>query len=154
MSTPQQGAVAPYQGQAVSPSAMTDPQSAAAHSMTGVLSRLVRDSGVFRNEAEVLSAISTVEGFFKHLIDPGQRQAVKREHDIAPVEDVTQRTPPANAAAMPQPVPNSRIDYAELARYIVAAQRAASDQGEVHEITDAPEKKENPPAEDSGSNGF
>lgn len=158
MSTPQQGAsVAPYQGQAVTPSAVIDAHSVASHNFLSVISRLVRDSGVFRNEGELLQALDHVAAFAGHLITKKDHKNVVREHDIAPVEDVRLRKAP-QVGAMPQPV-GPAIDYALLAQYIVAAQaQAAQAQAadpEVHSITDVPEKKNGEiPASSESDTGF
>lgn len=154
MSTPQQGAVAPYQGQAVTPSAVINSHAVAAHGFLSTISRLVRDSGVFRNESDLLSALSSVEAFGKHLIEAKDRKNVVREHDVAPVEDVRMRKPP-NSAAVPQMGNSAPIDYALLAQYIVAAQRQQdANPPEVHEITDAKPSNGEASAVESGADGF
>lgn len=151
MSTPQ-GAVAPYQGQAVQPSAVIDSKAVAAHGFFATLARLVRESGVFRDEASMLRAVESVLGMEKHLVpDASTRNSVVREHDVAPVEDVRLRKPPAGGV-VPQPAGTPPIDYALLAQYIVAAQQQAQSQPapEVHEITDAPAKVDSAPASEDG----
>lgn len=151
----QQGAVAPYQdqspaltGQVIAPSA--SPDSHTKHQFVQMLRAMVDHSTAFMTEEAKLDAHRTLEAFRRVIVPPEHVHSVVKETDRAPVEDVRLRRAP-NAA--PNIVPGTPvIDYALLAQYIVAAQKAQEQNttavqvppaapvaGEVHVITDAPE---------------
>jgi hypothetical protein len=91
------------------------------HRFLTIVETLVRDSGAFREETAVLDALRDIKDFGQTFIEAGEREAVRTENDTAPVEDVRLRRPPGGYAPVPAAAP-VQIDYAMLARYIVAAQ--------------------------------
>lgn len=117
------GALAPLvQGEVLSPSAVSDPISFAAHDFTNVLRNIVKNSPVaFKSEADVLAALNAIDAFEKRLIPSKDHSMVAAETDHAPWEDVSQRTPPQVGGLVPSNVP--QIDYGALARAIIQAQQ-------------------------------
>lgn len=130
-----------YQGEVVEPSHVSAPHSYAAHDFFNTIRDLLHQAK-FHNEQQLLNALSTVDGYEKHVTGPDARYVVS-DGDRAAMEDVGLRIPPT--AGLPQLAPAQQIDYARLAAAIVAAQAAAKadthaqpvPEGGVPSITDA-----------------
>ena len=138
MTTPA-GAVAPYQGQAVAPSAVIDARSTATHAFMNVIRSVVTSLPVFSTETDALEAIRAIGAFEKHLVP--ELHKVVREGETAPVEDVRLRRAP-NSAPPQTAAAGEPIDYARLAAAIAAHMKGETTpaDSEVHSITDVPEK--------------
>lgn len=122
MSTPQAGVVTPYQG-AIS-GQVVDRKSEIAHDFFNIVRSLIRQSGVFREEEHVLSALRAVDSYSRSVLG-SEHVRVQREGEPAPVEDVTQRKPPLGT--MPT-VSGPPIDYRALAEAMYAVQQAHAQQ--------------------------
>jgi hypothetical protein len=143
MSTPA-GADVPYtQGSVLEPSATVDGHSFAAHDYFNMIRQLIDGSTAFRTEDARLKAHEIALKFEKHTVKPADQKHVVSETDVAPIEDVRLRKPPAGFPVAPTVV-GPPIDYALLAQAIVAAQQqqAAVAPAQVHEITDVPASKQ------------
>lgn len=117
--------VTPVSGQVVSapidPTHVSAPHSFSAHDFFNVLRTVVKNTNAFVNESDKLAALNVIQDYESHIVPPSDQNVVVSEDDAAPVEDVSQRTPPmvgipAPAAAAPA------IDYNQLARALVQAQ--------------------------------
>jgi hypothetical protein len=135
MTTPA-GALAPYQGQAVAPSAVVDARSTATHAFMNVIRSVVTALPVFSVESDALEAIRAIGAFEKHLIP--ELHKVLREGETAPVEDVRLRRGP-NQAPPQATAAGEPIDYNKLAAAIAAHMKGntAPAPAVVHDITDA-----------------
>jgi hypothetical protein len=91
-----------------------------------VLKDVLHAVPVYKNETQVLSAVTTVENFVKSFIKPSEVPAVATGEERASVEDVSQRTPPPGMVGAPGPVNTLAIDYDKLAQALIRAQAAAS----------------------------
>lgn len=108
---------------AITATQVMDPISMAAHKFGNTLRHLILNThGVFKTEGAMRDALDAITAFETHLIPPRDRNLVRSDTDMAPVEDVTKRVPPRGATP-PQP-PGPAIDYAALAQALIAAQEA------------------------------
>lgn len=148
MTNPQQGAVAPYQGQAVqgsvvSPTAVVDAKSNRTRNFLNAISHIIRHTpALYHSEQEKLEALTAVEDYAKEMLGRDFSRTISEDHP-APVEDVRLRRAP-NSSTLPA-VSGPAIDYRALAAAIVAVQRenAAADAEAaappvVHTVTDVP----------------
>lgn len=117
-------------GQVITPDAVLDPMSMAAHAFCNVVRDLVFRSPVYHTESDRHAALDAVDAFERRMVPSQDRQHVLSEDDPAPREDVSQRVPP-RVGAMPVPV-GPAIDYAALAKALVAAQQAAQENAQAN----------------------
>lgn len=132
------------QGQVTSdtlvPSVWAGPGSVAAREFFNTVRTLIHRAGAYHNESDLFKALQSVDAYERNVIPASDRARVVTEDDRAPVEDVTLRRPAANG--LPVQPASGPIDYAQLARAIVAAQAEqareaqASADAAVHTITD------------------
>jgi hypothetical protein len=137
MSTPLAG-LAPrtVAGQVVTPTAMIDAKSEAAHAFANVIRTLVQRSvGAFHNETDQDNAMNAVAAYERQLVPLTTLQALHEEMaGVAQKEDVSLRLPPNNSGPVSATIAQS-IDYnrlaAAVAAHMLAAQSAASSETEV-----------------------
>lgn len=115
------------------PSHVSQPGSFPAHDFFNVVRTLVRNSRL-HNQSDVEGALAAIDAYEYHVIPAPDREVVKSENDLAPIEDVSKRHAPSSVAAPPVPA-GPAIDYDLLARAMVRAQQAqqANQEGDSEE---------------------
>lgn len=108
--------------EAISPTRIAAPSASPAHQFFNVVRDLIKRT-TYHTEGEALDALSAVSAYEKQVITAGDLRQVSTDNDPAPVEDVSQRKAPNQAA--PQHTAVAPIDYNQLAAALIAAQQAA-----------------------------
>lgn len=107
-----------------SPPRVSSPSPGAVFRLGELLKTLLHQSvGVFKNENDLLRALTVVDDFVRAFVPGSAMAALVTGDEQAAREDVSQRTPPTMsnpATAYPG------LDYARLAQAILAAQREAA----------------------------
>ena len=108
-------------GRVVQPAATAGPQQSAVYKVGEFLKTLAHKAGVFANESDLLSALSDIDKWVSAYVPASAMNALDTESGRAPIEDVSQRTPPNSTAVVQTMAPG--IDYDKLAAAIVRAQQ-------------------------------
>jgi hypothetical protein len=108
----------------VTPTAIVDAHSTAAHDFFNVVRDLVKGARVYFDESTLGQALNVVDTFERRYIKPEMHRLVTKDTDDAKREDVTERIPPRTGYA-PVPAAAPQIDYNLLARAIIQAQAEA-----------------------------
>jgi hypothetical protein len=108
----------------LTPTAVVDAHSTAAHDFFNVMRDVVRGARIYFDESTLGQALDVIDIFEKRYIKPEMHRLVVKETDAAKREDVSQRIPPRTGYA-PPPAVAPQIDYNLLARAILQAQAEA-----------------------------
>lgn len=122
------GQVQPYSpptvsGEVIQPTHVASAQANLGHQFINVLKHLVLHSGAYHDEGTQTDHLAVLSRYEEANSSAADRRHLLSEDDHAPREDVSQRTPPAGTGGTPVTPAAPALDYAALARAIVAVQQ-------------------------------